>query len=88
MTASESSAARARHPSSWWPFDIGRMQRRVADDLAGEGHPWPERAAALLGLRGRLGLDRTRFALLLGVPEEFLAAIEEGRPPGGQASSG
>lgn len=82
MTADEARAARARHPSSAWPFDVGRMQRRVAEDLAAKGHPWPERAAALLGLRGRLGLDRARFAVVAGIPEDVVAVIEDGRRPG------
>ncbi|HET7487020.1 MAG TPA: hypothetical protein VFJ85_03770 [Acidimicrobiales bacterium] len=77
MTAARD-AARRRHPSARWPLDVGRMQARIAADLAAAGHPWPARAAALLATRGRLGLDRAAFAELLEVPENAVAAMEEG----------
>ena len=78
MTDGERAAARARHPSARWPVDVGQMQRRIAADLARSGHPWPARAALLLAVRGRLGLDRRRFAALVEVPEEVVAAVEDG----------
>ncbi len=79
MTSGARRQARARHPCTRWPFDLRRMEQRVSEDLAGEGHPWPGRAAALLALRGRLGVDRAGFAVLVGVPEDVVAAIEDGR---------
>ena len=69
-----------RHPSmeAWRP-DIERMARRVAERLAGEGCGWPELAAAALTTRGIAGLDRRRWARVLGLDYSIVEGLEEGR---------
>ena len=71
--------ARARHPAGQWHPDMERMRRRVAVELAKEGHRWPEVAATLLAARGSLDLDRAQFAALLRTSPELVAGVEEGR---------
>jgi hypothetical protein len=78
---SDRTAAKRRHPATGWQPDLGRMAERMAGRLRGEGHPWPEYAAALLAERGRLGLDRAAFAARLGMDHEMLVALEDGGVP-------
>lgn len=85
MTGVERAAAQARHPSARWAVDTGPAQARIAAGLAAAGHPWPSRAASLLAVRGRLGLDRPGLAALLGVPESAVAAVEDGTESPDQA---
>lgn len=70
--------ARSRHPTSRHRPDLARMAARLADRLARDGHPWPDFAAAVIGERGRAGLDRAAFAGRIGVSEEMLAGVEDG----------
>ena len=72
------SAGRSRHPSSIWRPDHDRLRQRLAADLDAEGHPEPGLAAALLSIRGRLGLDRATFCQLTGADPLLVAAVEEG----------
>ncbi len=78
MSRRAAKAGKTRHPSSRWRPDLARMQARVAERLAGEGHPWPELAAAVLAHRGHLGLDRAGFAEAMSAPIGLVEAIEEG----------
>jgi hypothetical protein len=73
--------ARERHPSGQWRPDLARMAGVMAERLAGEGHPYPRFAAAVLAERGRLGMDRTAFAAFLGLDEPTIAAAEDGMLP-------
>lgn len=77
MTAARMSA-RSRHPSSTWSANHDRLRQRLAEQLGVEGHPEPLLAAALLSLRGRLGLDRQAFCKLTGVDPTLVAAVEDG----------
>ena len=70
--------ARTRHPAGQWHPDMERLRRRMAVELAKEGHRWPEVAATLLAARGSLDLDRRQFAALLRVSAEIVAGVEEG----------
>lgn len=70
--------ARSRHPSSIWTANPDRLRHRLAEQLGVEGHPEPLLAAALLSLRGRLGLDRQGFCSLTGVDPTLVAAVEDG----------
>lgn len=82
MTVARGSAtraeARARHPSASWAPDHTRLRRRLADQLAAQGHPRPTFGATLLGVRGLLGMDRSTFAAAIGVDEARLLALEAG----------
>lgn len=55
-----------------------RLRRRVAAELAGQGHRWPEVAATLLAARGSLDLDREQFAVLLHTSPAVVAGVEDG----------
>lgn len=50
----------------------------MAERLRADEHPWPEMAAALLAARGRLGLDRVDFAVVLGIEVSVVAGVEDG----------
>jgi hypothetical protein len=71
-------AAKARHPAVQWEPDMERLRRRVAAELASEGHRWPEVAATLLAARGSLDLDRDQFAMLLRTSAAVIAGVEDG----------
>jgi hypothetical protein len=71
-------AARARHPSVVTPSPLSALAERVSQELAWEGHPFPQFAAVLLALRGETGLDQAGFAGLVGVPTSLLRALERG----------
>jgi DNA-binding XRE family transcriptional regulator len=74
----ERAAARSRHPALGHAIDLDLMRRREAQRMSEAGHPWPDEAALLIAARGRLGLDRDRFADVVGVPEPTIARIEDG----------
>lgn len=71
--------ARPRHPSAGGGYAPARLTARLAQVLAAEGHPWPELAAAVMAQRGGTGLDRASFAGRVGMREDTLAGIEDGR---------
>jgi HD domain-containing protein len=74
-------AARAGpDPDGRWAPDMGRFAGRLAADLCGQGHPWPDLAAAVLTARGRRGRRRAEFADTVGIPIALLAVVEDGVP--------
>jgi hypothetical protein len=78
MTSAGIEAARARHPSGMARAGLFALADRLGQELAGEGHPFPDFAAVLLALRGERGLDQVAFACVLGVPMSVLRALERG----------
>jgi DNA-binding transcriptional regulator YiaG len=78
MAAAGVAAARARHPSGVPRLGLSAMAERIGQQLAREGHPFPEFAAALLALRGERALDQAEFAAVLGVRASLLRALEGG----------
>ncbi len=60
-------------------LDVART--RLAVDLAGRGRPYAAFAATVLVCRGRLLLDPTGFARLLGVHVGHLGLLESGWAP-------
>ena len=78
MTSAGLAAARARHPSRVLRLGLFALVERIGEQLAGEGHPFPQFAAVLLALRGETGLDQAGFASVLGVQASVLRALERG----------
>lgn len=78
-------AARTCHPSRHWRPDRARMRARMAEVLGAQGTPRPELVAAVLSLRGRLGLDQRDLARHLGVAVDVISALEQGRLPPARA---
>lgn len=74
----EERATRSRHPAWRWSPDHDGLRRRLAARLAEEGHPWPEMAATLVAVRGRMGTDVSGLAGLVGADPALLAAVERG----------
>jgi hypothetical protein len=64
-----------------WRPDFAALTRRLAEQLAEEGHADPGAAEVLVD-RGRVGLSQAAYARLLGVTVEDVVAVEEGRPMG------
>jgi DNA-binding transcriptional regulator YiaG len=79
MTAAAGvAAARARHPNGVSRPGLLALAERIERQLAGEDHPYPDFAAALLALRGERGLDQAEFAAVIGVRASVLRALERG----------
>jgi hypothetical protein len=58
--------------------DLRLLVARLADRYEFEGRSWPALCAAVVLVRGRLGLDRAAFARRLGVPTHVVGHLEEG----------
>jgi len=74
--------ARARHPAG----QAGRpspvpLARRLCARYRQRGMRAPEVAAAVVATRGAWGVDRPRFAWLLGLSAQALADLEGGQVP-------
>lgn len=69
----------AQHPSWSWRPDVGRLERRLADELRARASPWPDVGAAAVMARGMSGDQREAWAEMHGVSEDELEAIEQGR---------
>ncbi len=71
--------ARGRHPSVRSPVPVDRLRDRMADVLELDGATHPGVAAAVLEVRGRVGLDVDAFARRTGVDVAVLRRAEAGQ---------